>query len=201
AKPGELVRVERTLVERISTRFHFQRDDGAPIARLRFEFSRFDGPVSARHGEMKRLRTLAPAPDANGDVTLDLDPGLYVFFPSAGGPAREAQFEIPPASDSPIPIRIPVLCETGSLVGRVIDSVTGEPIAKRKVSAFPRRDDPQAIEPQIRLTDDDGRFRFDSLPVGSLDVAAQAEFMGDRHREYRIDPTSPYSTGWRKCSI
>jgi len=200
-KPGGLVRVERALVERLPTRFHFKRDDGAPVANLRFEFSGFDGPVSVRHGEMDRLRRLAPELDANGDAPLDLDPGLYDFRVSDGGPAREAHFEIPPASDGPITIRIPVLRESGSLVGRVVDSVTGKPITNRKVSAIPRGGGPQSIEPEMRLTDDDGRFRFDALPVGSLRVAADADAIGDQQRWFETDPTSPYTAGSQECVV
>ena len=200
-KPGERVRVERTLVERQSTRFHFDRDDGAPIGKLRLEFSGFDGPVTARYQELERLRHLAPELDGNGDATLELDPGNYDFHVSDGGPAGEAKFDVPSADGSPITVRIPVLRESGSLVGRVVDSVTGKPIVKRKVYAMPRRDGSQAIEPELRLTDEAGRFRFDRVPVGPVRVNVHADQVGDEQPYLDPDPTSPYSSGSQECTV
>ena len=200
-KPGEHVRVERTLVERLTTRLHFERDDGAPVGPLKFELWNFDGPVTARYREFERLRRLAPELDGHGDATLELDPGSYSFHVSDGGPAGEAKFDVPSADGGPITVRVPVLRESGSLVGRVVDSVTGKPIAKRKVYATPRRDGQQAIEPEMHLTDDAGRFRFDRLPVGPTRVDVQAGEIGDLQPYLEPDPTSPYGSGSQECTV
>jgi RNA polymerase sigma-70 factor (ECF subfamily) len=200
-KPGERVRVERTLVERLPTRFHFERDDGAPIGKLRLEFSGFDGPVTARFQELERLRHLAPELDGHGDATIELDPGAYDFHVSDGGPAGEAKFDVPSADGSPITVRVPILRDSGALVGRVVDSVTGKPIVKRKVYATPRREGQQAIEPEMRLTDDDGRFRFDRLPAGPTRVSVYAGEIGDEQPYFESDPTSPYTTASQECVV
>jgi RNA polymerase sigma-70 factor (ECF subfamily) len=200
-KPGERVRIERTLVELLPTRFHFERDDGAPIAKLVLDFMNFDGPVTARYREIERLRHLAPELDGHGDATLELDLGSYDFHVSDGGPAGEAKFDVPSADGSPITVRIPVLRDSGVIVGRVVDSVTGKPIVNRKVYATSRRDGQQPLEPELHLTDADGRFRFDRLPVGPTRVSVQAGEIGDEQRYLEPDPTSPYSSGSQECTV
>jgi 5-hydroxyisourate hydrolase-like protein (transthyretin family) len=79
--------------------------------------------------------------------------------------------------------------------------VTGKPIVKRKVYATPRREGQQAIEPEMRLTDDDGRFRFDRLPAGPTRVSVYAGEIGDEQPYFESDPTSPYTTASQECVV
>jgi 5-hydroxyisourate hydrolase-like protein (transthyretin family) len=98
-------------------------------------------------------------------------------------------------------VRIPVLGEHGTLVGRVIDSVTGKPVAKRKVFAYARRDAPRDLQPERRLTDDDGRFRFDVLPVGPTLVYVHGDQRGDDLFVLLPDPSSPYTFASQECTV
>ena len=200
-RAGEEKRLELLLVERVPVHLHFERDDGSPVVHANLELQNFSGPVCGALHELERLRPLALEIDSRGDATAELYPGHYSFQVSESIVKRAADFDVPRTGEARATVKLPALGPTGVIAGRLIDLQTKRPIAKRKVYAFQKGDDSKWLDLGVQLSDDDGRFRFESAPVGSIQLSIEGGSRGDALRWNEPDPSSPYGEARRIVDV
>ena len=201
AKAGEPTRLELALVERVPVRFHFDHDDGSPVAAAQFEFSNFNGPVAAAYREFEQLRHFQVTIDSLGDATAALYPGHYQFRVSEKGPPRTIDFDVPNHGDASVEIRLPVLGPSGLLIGKLIELGSGAPIARRMLTAYTRDEAGKHVELGFQETGTDGSFEFDALPPGPVELWIYAAHLGGHGRSVIPDPTSPYGFAYFHTSV
>jgi RNA polymerase sigma factor (sigma-70 family) len=200
-KAGETTRIELLLVERVPFHLHFERDDGSTVARAKLELQSFSGPVDAAYHEIERLRPFALEIDSRGDATAELYPGHYSFQVSESTVKRGVEFEVPRTGEGRATVKLPALGPTGAIAGRLIDLSSKRPIARRKVFAFQQGGDAKWLDVGVRLSDDDGRFRFEEAPVGSIRINVAAGLMGDLLPWNEPDPSSPYGSAEQEVQV
>jgi len=111
------------------------------------------------------------------------------------GPSKLIDLDLVDTSDPPVSLRLELVGEGGSLVGRVVDSA-GAPIENALVAAgsnpthLDMRGNDQYVEHwtcRTAHTDADGRFSMDGLATGALPVAIRAEGFGIWREEVAIE--------------
>jgi RNA polymerase sigma factor (sigma-70 family) len=200
-KPGECTKVARAVVERLPVRFHCQRDDGAPVTDVKFEFVGLDGPVLAAYREFEAMRHFRLELDAHGDARIDLYPGHYVFRVFESTVKRELAFDVAQRDDNSVDVRLPSLGPTATLSGRLVELGSGAVIAKRKVFGSLVVDGAKPVELGIRVADERGEFRFDDVPAGTVRLVVAGGSLADNFAWREPDPTSPYGDAEHVCHV
>jgi RNA polymerase sigma-70 factor (ECF subfamily) len=199
---GETKQIDLLLVERVPFHLHFERDDGTTVLRAKLELMSFSGPVqAAAYRELGRLRPLALEIDSRGDAIAELFPGHYSFQVSESTATRGVELDVPRSGEGRTIVKLPVLGPTGVIVGRLADLVTHAPIAHRKVFAWSASEGAKHIELGLRLTDDEGRFRFAEVPAGRVNLNVYGGFLGSLDPSLQPDPQSPYGMAVRSSTI
>jgi RNA polymerase sigma-70 factor (ECF subfamily) len=203
-KPGERTQVELAFVERLPVTLHFERDDGSPATSVKLSLTNFSGPVAATYRELERLRAMTFEIDPLGDARVELFPGHYEWQASESSVQRRVVFDVTRVVGQRLVVRLPSLGPTGELSGRLVELGSGKPIAGFGVHAVLANPGGEGATLGERVTDADGRFRFEQIPAGAVRLIA----FDDAGRRARFDKLkapaglrSPYDQAEQECAV
>jgi hypothetical protein len=180
--PGETA--ERTLVapRRVATHLCVVDEDGAPIARTELQLS-----ITGRGGCVGRMSLLLREPfkrtlvtDAAGRAEFSAWPGGYEVAFVRDDFVNLAHFDVVDGERADVVCTVPTTSRRAPLRGRIVDAVSGEPIAGSRIVVSVLRGAEQVAAsdwgtfyspaPKEVRSDADGRFVVALVPVGAVAV-------------------------------
>jgi RNA polymerase sigma-70 factor (ECF subfamily) len=181
---GENGPIELRSLERRPVTLHFEFADGSVVADAQlFRLTADGGLVDWTYHESERLWALELRTDADGFVDVDLHPGSYELFVVDQDVRSRAQFVVPRRGEDAIEVKLAASRRFGVVRGRLVSTPGDHPIAGWKVGASVRSTDWRtSVSTAEVITDDDGRFRIDRCPIGSLLVGARDPSTDDHER-------------------
>jgi RNA polymerase sigma-70 factor (ECF subfamily) len=124
------------------------------------------------HDRIATLRKDGLVADADGAVHTELFPSRYSGFVDAVGLRPEFEFEVAVVGTSEFTVRLPIRGERAKIRGRVLELGTDAPLASCQVVWFHRADVAGLSMQDSTITDAEGRYEIDGVPLGDTALVA-----------------------------